>query len=253
MLSREESPQNPHESFIKVRSHGGFIENVTLQGQKIWTAVMRGDGKEGATHICVPNFGRRDKPMGLSHHGPWREMDLKELSAEEGRSSILEGEINEGEYTNVHCIQTTTVIDDTFTLTIDLTNESQSERPANLGVHGYFDTENGWEGTKINGREITAGMLDGRTNKPGTVILDLKINNTIQIPGKKPLVLEVDGFKKAVVWVYQKLNGDQPPTFDQNYICIEPIEDIPESFGRPESQIPPGGSRTVTMSLKIAE
>jgi galactose mutarotase-like enzyme len=189
--------------------------------------------------------------MGLSHHGPWRDMTLTELSTDPN-ISILEGVINEGDYTGVVARQTASISDDQFSFKIRLENGSEGSRPANLGVHGYFDAPQRWEGTTVNGTRISREMLDNRTNKPGVVIVDLSESNIIQIPGQKPVELRVKGFKKAVIWVFQKSEEGNEPVFDENYICIEPIQDVPEAFGKPETEIPPGGSTEVEMTLRIA-
>ncbi len=80
-------------------------------------------------------------------------------------------------------------------------------------------------------------------------MIKLGPTNNIKIPGLPELILTQEGFNYAVLWVGKNEAGE----FDQNYVCIEPVEgnSLKGFFGSSESLIQPGKKRTSHFSLIV--
>ncbi len=221
--------------------------NLTLKGTLIFGSFNRGDGKIGMTHPCTPIFGPDGKNIyGLKQHGNMRNEDCEVLEVED--SVIVTHTISdEGYPRGMKVKQIMHIKDGSFSCAVVHTNAGDEKAAVNSGEHCYFDAPQGYEGTTINGRDITS-LIE---NNWDGIAIDLQENNTIQIPGKPEINLTQNGLQKAMVWV-----GKNPESkeIDKTYICIEPVERDPNSdfFGSEESMIYPGKSRSIMFRLQIS-
>lgn len=219
---------------------------LTLQGIPILGSFERGDGKTGITHPCTPIFGPdRKNRFGLKQHGNMRNEIVTVTSIAD--SIMVSHTITDAGYPkNVIVKQIMSIEDGVFTFVMIHTNAGKEEVVVNAGEHCYFDAPQGYQGTKINGRDITQLIEE---NVDG-IAIDLQNTNIIQIPGKPEIVLEQNGFLNAMIWV-----GRNPNTkaIDTKYVCIEPVEGDPTGnfFGSKKSKIPVGQSRSAMFSLQI--
>ena len=229
-------------------STSGAKITLTLQGIPVLGSFERGDGKTGVTHPCTPIFGPDKKNrFGLKQHGNMRNenVDVKSIAD----SIIVSHTITDHGYPKGLSVkQIMSVEEGMFTLVMIHTNNGKEHAVVNAGEHCYFDAPNGYSGTKVNGRDITRLIEE---NADG-IAIELLDANTIQIPGKPEIILEQNGFHNAMLWV-GKAPGSK--AIDAAYICIEPVEDDPNSnfFGSKKSKIPAGQSRSAMFSLSIKE
>lgn len=227
---------------LSINPHGGLIEELILDGTKILTTVVRGDGKKASTHPCTPIFGpETTTSFGLPQHGPMRSSET-EIRTKKDRVSI-EYDVKGGSYPDgLNVRQSFRIRNGTFTLDTQHRNTSSQSLPVNFGEHLYWDSPEGWSGLKINGADVTELVEQNG-------VIDLLSENEILIPGKPPILLKQKGLTKAVLWAYKDGNGK----VDESYVCIEPVEGDPLSdfFGKPESMIDPGTSRSTSLEISI--
>lgn len=232
----------PNKSELDINPLGALF-TLTLNHTPILIPVTRGDGKTISTHICTPNFGKDTTQLyELKQHGNMRNERC-------GLTQVSENEIcithkitdNPGKYPAGVITKVDMKLSDTlFTLTLTHTNNGPEPAPVNAGVHCYFNAPLSYLGTKINTQDISSQVEH-------TGVLALSPKNLIQIPSMPPIILHQAGFTSLVVWVYQNEKG----VCDKNYICIEPVENPPLSFGQDVSMINPGASRTAEFSISI--
>lgn len=217
------------EDKLVVNPHGARIEELVLGGQKIFIKVNRGDGKEGSTHPCIPQFGpETTTSFGLPQHGSARNKDFK--SSPSSSYILLAQEIEDGEYPKGLTIkQDHSLIDGKYYLTTVLSNNGDQALPVNFAEHFYWNAPNGWEGLMINKVDVTDIV-----KKDGAIKILSK--NEIIIPGQKPVILKQKGFSIFQLWVYKNPETGER---DKNYVCIEPAEGDPAKnfFGSNESMI----------------
>lgn len=232
---------------LRVASNGAKI-TLSLQGTSILGSFARGDGKNGITHPCTPVFGPdRNNLYGLKQHGNMRNetIDIKQVAENIIVTHTLH---DEGYPEGMSVKQIMGVEDGVFSMVMIHTNMGTTDAAVNAGEHCYFEAPEGYEGTKINGEDITSLIKDNWDGIP----VRLEDENTIEIPGKPKMTLTQNGFAYAMVWV-----GKNPDSkaLDQTYICIEPVEGDPtgDFFGSDESMIKAGQSRSAMFSLGYAE
>lgn len=228
-----------------VHPEGGKIE-LWLGGTLVLGSFPRGDGKQGTTHPCTPIFGPdRNNLYGLKQHGMMRN-DAVSVKEENGEIVVSYAIKDEGYPAGMNVEQRMSLRDKKFHFAMTHTNTGEKEAAVNAGEHCYFDAPQGFKGTTINGKDISALI---EQNVDG-VAVPLVQANTIQIPGKPAIDLMQIDLMNAMVWV-----GKHPETkaIDQTYICIEPVEEDPNSdfFGSPESMLKPGERRTCTFTISI--
>lgn len=196
------------ESFLTVDLNGGRIVSLTKDDQKILGTFERIDGKKGNTHLCVPNFADEGvEKYGFVFHGPFRNV-VWNLVSQNNDGLEIESEI-EG-----LLIRQKFLINDEFEQKIEIKNNSLESKRVNLAVHNYWDTEFGWQGTKLNRVNISQGF---KTNP------EIKLNseNILEFPDKKPLIWRVENFKLGKLWTaFKEENGEK--IYDQKYVCLEP-------------------------------
>lgn len=237
--------QTTKNDLIRVNPLGAKIE-VVLNGNAILGSFLRGDGRQGVTHPCSPIFGPDRKNFyGLKQHGNMRN---EACEVEKKDDSIVVSHLitDPGYPSGMKVEQVMRLIDGAFSFEMTHTNTGDMVAAVNSGEHCYFDAPLGFEGTKVNGQDITQLI---KNNYDG-IAIDLNESNSIQIPGKPEYILEQQGFKKAVVWV-----GKNPETkeIDKTYLCIEPVEDDPfgEFFGTTPSLVIPGKNRRAMFNLQV--
>lgn len=239
--------ENETGDVLTVHKTGAKIE-VSLDGEKILGAFKRGDGKTGITHPCTPVFGPdRNNLYGLKQHGNMRNEECT-VTKVVGSVIVSHTITDEGYPEGMMVKQILGIEENVFSFVMIHTNTGTTKSAVNSGQHCYFDAPKGYNGTKINGEDITQLIED---NWDG-IAIDLQEINTIEIPGKPGIELVQNGYKKAMLWV-----GKNPETkeIDETYICIEPVEADPNSkyFGSKESKLIPGQTRSAMFSLRILQ
>lgn len=230
--------------FLDINPAGAKL-TLKLGGNLILTSVLRGDGKQGITHPCSPIFGPDvNSVYGIAQHGNMRN-ELNEVNkGNQNEINITHEVTDEGYPKGMKVTQTIKLTEGGFSLSMTHRNTGNKAAAVNSGEHCYFDAPEGYTGTQVNNEDITELI---EKNPRGTAI-DLRNENTIKIPGKPELILKQKGFGKAMVWVGSDTEGKK---YDQNYVCIEPMEQDPKFFGKEESLIQPGGERTAYFSLEL--
>jgi D-hexose-6-phosphate mutarotase len=220
---------------LEIDLNGGRIVNLGKDGQKILGTFERIDGKSGNTHICLPNFAAEGiEKFGFIFHGPFRNSEWKLMNQTE--SSL---EINcEIDGLNV---DQKFVIGEKFEQEIKVKNMSNDSKRVNIAVHNYWDTEFGWEGSKLDGMNLKKGIEDS---------IDLQVGekNVLEIPNKKTINWELDGFKYVKLWTgFKEENGEK--IFDQKYICVEPTMEREGFVETDESFFDPGEEMTLRQRI----
>lgn len=238
------------ENSIRINSLGARIEFLKLKGETILTTVKRGDGKQGITHPCTPNFGlvEEAKKLDLPQHGPARnlpwEVAPKDFSqgVEKITRSLSLVVPKTGSFPDGLSVrQEFELAPGKCTLTTTHTNNGEGVAPVVFGEHFYFNVLYAptWEGLKINDIDVTDLVRqNGRVN--------LESENMIEIPGKPAIIMRQSGLAVAVLWT-----GGSGDSLDKHYVCIEPVEMSPDKFCLLESMIKPGESRTNFVSLEV--
>jgi hypothetical protein len=254
-------------SEARVTSQGTKIQELVLGGIKILTSVTRGDNKRASTHPCSPNFGppQKNEYGDFPQHGTARDLTSEVQTPKydnQGHADLLIAKLKVGDKTllgsgtgsekkGLSLIQFMRLGNEDglpfFGLTVDIRNESDELHPSNFGEHFYFDTPQGWDKLKINGKKV-------RSMIKTTGFLKLGKTNIVEIPGKPRFILELNGFDGAVLWAYKNPDTGE---FDTHYVCIEPVEKSPYdhrvSFGSEKSLIEPHSSRTTQVTIRLLE
>lgn len=193
---------------LEVDLDGGRIYKLTCGDQLILGTFDRIDGKKGNTHLCVPNFANEGvEKYGFLFHGPFRS-ETWQVSKKSNVFLEIKCEIDG------LLVKQFFRLTDGFSQDIEVLNNSNEKKRVNLAIHNYWDTEFGWEGTKLNGVDVTNGV---KTNPE----IRLKNTNIIEIMGKKKIIWRVENFKFAKLWTgVKRENGVK--SYDKKYICIEP-------------------------------
>lgn len=231
------------ESKLIINPHGARIEELVLDGQKIFVKAVRGDGKEGSSHPCIPQFGKETiTSFDLPQHGSARNKDFQ--SSNSGNEIILSLDIEDGKYPKgLNINQRHSLADGKYILTTAVKNNGDQELPVNFGEHFYWYAPNGWEGLLINGIDVADIVKKDAS-------IELLPENEIKIPGQKIIILKQKGFSVAQLWSYK---NPETGEYDQNYVCIEPAEGdrTQDFFGSQESMIKPHESRTTEIIIEL--
>jgi hypothetical protein len=223
-----------------VNPHGARIEELVLKGQKIFTKVTRGDGKEGSSHPCIPQFGSDILNYNLPQHGSARNKDFESLTLD--NEITLSLDIEDGRYPKgLNINQKHNLKNDKYSLITTVSNNSDQDLPVNFAEHFYWHVPNVWEGVKINGVDVTEVAKKDSS-------IELKPENIIEISGQKTAILTQVGFSIFRLWVYK---NPQTRKYDNNYVCIEPSEGDPKKFGTKESMIKPHQSRITKIVISV--
>lgn len=193
---------------LEIDLDGGRIFNLIKDDQKVLGTFERIDGKKGNTHICVPNFANEGvEKFGFIFHGPFRNA-VWNLADQSKNGLEIECDIDG------LLVKQKFLIDDEFEQRIEVKNNSFENKRVNVAMHNYWDTEFGWQGTKLNGVDISEGF---RTNPE----VKLEIKNVLEFPNKRTIIWKVDNFKLTKLWTaFKKEDGEK--VYDQKYVCLEP-------------------------------
>jgi D-hexose-6-phosphate mutarotase len=220
---------------LEINLDGGRVVSLSKDNQKILGTFDRVDGKQGNTHICTPNFANEGvEKFGFIFHGPFRNTVWNLVSQSENSLEIsceIKGLLVTQKFK----------IENEFWQSISVKNKSKEKKRINVAIHNYWDTEFGWQGTKLNGMDITEGIK----NNPE---VELKEENLLEFPGKKTVVWKVENFKLAKLWTgVKEENGVK--IFDQKYVCIEPEMEFEGFVETEKSWLIVGGE--IKLSQKI--
>jgi len=214
---------------LEVDLTGGRIVGLENINQKILGTFGRMDGKSGNTHVCVPNFAAEGvEKYGYVFHGPFRNNEW-----------VLVDKTNES--IEIVCeidglnVNQKFKIGKKFEQEIKVKNVSMEPKRVNVAIHNYWDTELGWKGVKLNGKDITNGIKES---------IDLKVGkeNVVEIPNKMPINWQLSGFNYVKLWTGFKEESGRK-IYDQKYICIEPVMEregfveTEKSWLKPEEEI----------------
>lgn len=231
------------QDFFEINPLGARLK-LTLTNNPILVSITRGDGKTGETHPCTPIFGPdKNNLFSLKQHG---EMRNTLCNAEKvGDTVIVTHDVKDspGKYpSGMQVKQEISLKDGIFSLVMTHTNTGEKPASVNSGEHCYFNSPQGYKGTRVNGIDVSEYIEKDRT-------IPLNDVNVIGIPGMPDLVLTQQGFKYAMLWVGKNSDGEP----DKNYVCIEPVEGDPlgDYFGSPESIIAPGETRSAQFSIAL--
>ena len=230
--------------FLEIDLNGGRIRELKHKDQLTLGTFERIDGKNGNTHICIPNFGNEGmEKYGLQFHGPsrtglWSVKDINESSL-----TISYEFENVGSYPGKIYTEQIFNLDGGFNQKVIIKNVGDVDAPINLGIHNYWNSPNGWGGLKINDVDVTK-LIKADT------YFDVKISNEVSIPGLEKIKLDFDGFDFVRLWSARKeIEGNL--MFDNNYVCIEPCIGKDNYFGSEESMLKPGEQRILLQKIKI--
>ena len=215
---------------------GGRIKEVYSKNKLIIGTFQRIDGKSSNTHLCTPNFGAEGAELNLPFHGPTRNQ-MWTLQQQTASSVTIECKTTATEkYPSPLLIEQKFTLNDNFRHEIVITNQGQIEVPVNLAIHYYWATPAGWQGTTVNGYEVTA-EIENNGNIP------LSDQNDIIFPDNSKIRLSTKNFHKAVLWT-AFLKKENTTAYDNNFCCIEPVNDLGSFFGSPGSMLKPQTTRT---------
>lgn len=228
---------------LSINPHGARIEELVLDGQRIFTSVKRGDGKDASTHPCIPIFGpERTTSFGLPQHGSARNKDFKSKVSD--FDIQLSQDIEDEKYPiGLTFDQRHTLAYGKYYLTTATLNNGDRALPVNFAEHFYWSTPNGWEGLMVNGVDVT----DKVKNDSAIEILP---ENNIIIPKQRPIILNQKGFSIFQLWAYKNPKTGE---YDKNYVCIEPAEGNPVKnfFGSQRSMIKPHKLRMTEINVGL--
>jgi hypothetical protein len=135
------------------------------------------------------------------------------------------------------------LISDEFEQIIEIKNNSLENKRVNVAVHNYWDTEFGWQGTKLNGVDIS----DGFKNNPE---IKLERENILEFPDKLPIIWKVENFKLTKLWTgFKEENGKK--IYDQKYVCLEPEMEFEGFVETEESWLENGRTIELRQSINL--
>lgn len=212
---------------LEIDLDGGRIVALIKGGQKILGTFERIDGKKGNTHICTPNFANEGvEKLGFIFHGPFRnavwDLGLQNESGLEIKCEIDGLEVVQKFYIN-----------EEFEQIIEVKNKSEERKRVNVAMHNYWETEFGWQGTKLNGIDISEGFKTNPEVKLGK-------ENILEFPGKLPIIWKAENFKLAKLWTAVKEENGKK-FYDQEYVCLEPEMEFEGFVETEESWLRSGG------------
>lgn len=193
---------------LSIDLNGGRINELKYKNEVILGTFKRIDGKTGNTHICCPNFGNEGmEKFGLPFHGPFRNLEWK-LSFKD--KTKLEIEI---ESLDLNIKQVFDIWND-FKQIVKIKNLSNKSRTVNIAIHNYWDANNSWQRTRLNGEKIDKLIKSDSCRT-------LAKENVLEITNKMKYKWSLSGFKYGQFWT-SFISSNKNKEYDQNYVCIEP-------------------------------
>ena len=222
---------------LEIDLDGGRIVSIEKEEQKILGTFERIDGKSGNTHICTPNFAAEGvEEFGFVFHGPFRNT-VWEVIGKSNTALEIQCEVDG------LLVKQFFRLTDSFSQDIEVLNNSNEKKRVNVAMHNYWDTEFGWQGTKLNGVDITQGV---KTNPE----VELKELNTLEIIGKKIIFWKVENFKLAKLWTgVKEENGVK--SYDRKYVCIEPEMEFEGFVTTDKSWLESGKGISLNQSIRV--
>lgn len=210
---------------------GGRIKKLEKNKKLILGTFDRVDGKIGNTHLCVPNFEEEGKKGILPFHGLFRNIEWRGdletgfVARETGLEVIQEFELKTK-----------------FVHKISVKNIGEIDQPVNIALHDYWAVSDNWVGLKINGVDVTEGIID-------SLYIEAKEHNVIEFMNGKKINVDLKGFNFFKLWTgFVEEEGQK--VFDTEYVCIEPVRGKSgEYYGTKESILKPGESLEVSQTI----
>jgi len=195
---------------VEVDLEGGRIVSLMKDEEGILGSFERMDGKMGNTHVCIPNFAAEGvEKFGFVFHGPFRNSRWQVVNQADDSLEV------KCEIEGLEVVQKFQVGRQGFSHKIVVTNNTGERKRVNAAVHNYWETKYGWQGTKLNGVDITEGF---KTNPE----IRLKKENLLEFPGQKAIFWRVENFKVVKLWTgFREENREK--IYDQKYVCLEPV------------------------------
>jgi len=219
---------------------GGKIAYLSHDNKSVLGSFTRLDGKEGSTHLCLPNFAAEgEEKYGLPFHGYARNDFWKYEGDRHDLVNISTLIKSTNKYpSDLFVTQRFTLSTGYFQQEITVINQGKKAVPVNVGIHNYWSTLQGWEGLAINGFKVADLVREN-----GYINVGKK--NTLVFPIGLKIDWELDNFNRAVLWTSQKDNH-----FNVDFVCIEPVREYAaDYFGSSKSLLHP--NKTLTCSQKI--
>jgi hypothetical protein len=220
---------------------GGRISSLRNKGILILGSFGRIDGKKGNTHVCVPNFFNDGvEKYGLPSHGPFRNATWVLVQQTENLLEIS------CEIENLDVRQIFSFNNEYFNQKITVENKGENSKPVNVAIHNYWSSELGWQGSTLNGLDLSLGIKQSD-------FVNLQSLNNVDIPGKPLIKWLLTGFNYAKLWTgFLEESGNK--IFDNSYVCIEPIVEKDENFfGSEESMLLPNTKIELRQMIGVAE
>lgn len=227
---------------LSIDLNGGRIKDLKFDNIPVFGTYNRIDGKMGNTHICAPSFDKegQDK-FDLPFHGQARTLiwSYEQIANNDVQLKALTSS-TKSYPAKLELIQRFT-LGETFKHSVEIKHIDGLEVPLNIGIHYYWDTPKGWEGTTLNSEQL-APLI--KTNG----YLDLKDESVITFPHAK-YAMSVTGLHSAMLWTSFNTDEIENKKYSNDFCCIEPIIKWPGYFGKPESLIKP--RETVSVSVEL--
>ncbi len=189
---------------------GGRICSLKNKGILILGSFFRIDGKQGNTHVCIPNFADDGvEKYGFIFHGPFRNAKWNLIQQLEDLLEI------ECEIDGLRVQQIFSLNNDYFIQKIVIENKSEEEKPFNMAIHNYWSSDLGWQGATLNNFDLSLGIKE-------STFVNLRQLNDLDVPGKPLIKWQLAGFNYARLWTGFLEEGNNK-IFDNNYFCLEPV------------------------------
>lgn len=229
---------------LRIDLLGGRIIELKYLGDTVLGTFDRIDGKKGNTHLCLPNFGAEgQEKYDLPFHGPSRSVLWEVAGATfPGKNSLAircflpQTSAYKAE---LSVVQEFRLEKELFCQAITVENLLGEQVPVNIGIHNYWDAPAGWEGTLLNGEDITKKVMENGFSP-------VKTENDIILPGGRSYKWNLEGFRDTVLWT-----GRKDGSFDTTYVCIEPaLRYSPSYFGSAESMLMRGKAVSASQQIR---
>lgn len=131
-----------------------------------------------------------------------------------------------------------------FQITTTHKNNGEKKAPLVSGEHFYWNVGyGGWDNVTINGKPV-ADLIKSES------VEDIRPESVIVIPNHAAILVKQSGYTKAVYW---SMADSTRSVFDRHYFCFEPSEFAPSDFGKPETLIEPGHTRTSVVQISLLQ
>lgn len=238
-MEKELSSQNWR---LVINLQGGRIEELSYENNQILGTFDRKDGKKGHTHICTPNFNMEGTvEYGLPPHGNLRNMEWHIKTEDDSYLSIYCNVPATHLYKAELYVEQIFELDKSFKHTVIVENTLGETVPVNIGIHNYWTTPGGWEGTKVNGLFITSEVINN-----GQMVS--RKSNTIAFPDGRRFRLKLSDLHYLKLWTSSNINKE----FDSDYVCIEPVLSLkPDYFGSKQSLLKEGKAMGASQEISL--